>query len=58
MLNKFNDNMINNMSNLYKKSSIKKKSNAKLDNDAKKLNNYIKENNDQIINTENKLDNC
>ena len=41
MLNKFNDNMKNNMSNLYKEVKYKKnKSNAKLDkldNDAKKL---------------------
>ena len=62
MLNKFNDNMINNMSNLYKKFKHKKSFFSakldKLDNDAKKLNNHIKENNDKIINTENKLDNA
>ena len=62
MLNKFNVNMKNNMSNLYKKVKYEKnKLDAKLDkldNDAKKLNNYIKENNDKIINTENKLDNA
>ena len=62
MLNKFNNNMKNNMSNLYKKVNYEKnKLDAKLDkldNDAKKLNNYIRENNDKIINTENKLDNA
>ena len=38
MLNKFNDNMINNTSNLYKEFKYKKKISAKLDkldNDAK-----------------------
>ena len=62
MLNKFNDNMKNNMRNLYKK--VKYEENKwstkldKLNNDAKKLNNYIRENNDKIINTEKKLDNA
>ena len=62
MLNKFNDNVKNNMSNLYKEVNYEKnKLNAKLDklnNDTEKLNNYIRENNDKIINTENKLDNA
>ena len=62
MLNKFNDNMKNNMSNLYKEVKYEKnKWSAKLDksnNDVKRLNIYIKENNDKIINTENKLDNA
>ena len=56
MLNKFNDNMKNNMSNLYKEVKYKKNELDakldKLDNVAKKLNNYIRENNDKIINTE------
>ena len=55
MLNKFNDNMKNNMNNLYKEVKYEKnKLNAKLDklnNDAEKSNNYIRENNDKIINT-------
>ena len=45
ILNEFNDNMINNMSNLYKEFKYKKNFSAKLDkldNDAKKLNNHIK----------------
>ena len=45
MLNKFNDNMKNNMSNLYKEVKYEKnKWSAKLDklnNDAKRLNIYI-----------------
>ena len=57
MLNKFNDNMKNNMNKLYKKVKYKKnKLNVKLDklnNDSEKLNNYVRENNDKIINTEN-----
>ena len=61
LLNKFNDNMKDNMNDLYEKVKYKKKrfdcKLDKLDNDAKKLNNYIRENNDKIINTENKLDN-
>ena len=61
MFNKINDNMKDNMSNLYKKVKYEKnKLEAKLDkldNDAK-LNNYIKENNDKIMNTKNKLDNA
>ena len=60
MLNKFNDNMKNNM-NLYKEFKYKKNEfNTKLDkldNDAKKLKNYIRENNDKIFDRENKLDN-
>ena len=51
MLNKFNDNMKNNMNNLYKEVKYKKNELDakldKLDNDAKTLNNYIRENNDK-----------
>ena len=50
VLNKFNDNIKNNMHNLYKKVKYEEnKWSAKLDklnNDAKKLNNYIRENNE------------
>ena len=62
MLNKFNDNMKNNMSNSYKEVKYEKnKWSAKLDksnNDVKRLNIYIRQNYDKIINTENKLDNA
>ena len=62
MLNRFNNNIRKNRSNLYKGVKYKKNELStkldKLDNDVKKLNNYINENNNKIINTENKFDNA
>ena len=61
-LNKFKNNMEDDMNNFNEKFKIKKnKLNARLDklnNYVEKLNNYIRENNDKIINTENKLGNA
>ena len=58
-LNKFKNNMEDDMHNFDKKFTIKEnKLHTKLDklnNDAENLNDYIRENNDKIINTENKL---
>ena len=55
-LNKFNDKMENNMSNLDKMFTGKENKWStklnKLNNNVKKLDNYIKENNDKKINTE------
>ena len=60
-LNKFKNNMEDEIYNFHKKFTIKEDElQAKLDklnNYAKKLNNYIRENNDKIISKENKLDN-
>ena len=61
-LNKFKNNMEDDMNDFNEKFTIKKnKLNARLDklnNYVEKLNNFIRENNDKIINTENKLDNA
>ena len=57
MLDKFNDNMKNNMNNLYKKVKYRKNKLDKLNNNAKKLNTYIRENNDKLDNANNEYNN-